>query len=514
MKKREFIVPLLLVLLTSFINATTYEDGEDGTANGWSAYSTNSNIATITNVYDSEKKSKVISLNRNGGKSSFVLGHWSNSTKWNNKKDKLIQWSMKYTNGFIIYVSLETTEGQRYLMYRPRDNYRGTLSNGQYIYHGIGAGVNDGTWQTFTRDLEADLKDLQPNNSIVAVNSFQISGEGLVDDIGLMLTDDSNGTQEDTTPPVITLNGDANVTIEKDGNYTELNATALDDVDGNVSVTVSGTIDTATVGVYTVTYTAIDSANNSASKTRTVNVIKKIVEAPLTLESNSTELNLGKSILLTVKSGETQDVSSDVEWIVTPSDSAEMSNNILTAKKEGNVTVEAKYQGKTSNKLLFDVHWVINGHILPPEPDEAKNSATLGGVDSNNNGVRDDVERKIREKYSKPLHSALFMYEAKFCQRTLVEPTSNAIEIQKDATKTIDCEMYLMDFDEELEQYGWGLKNSRYVKNITFNNADRVEKYLKYNLALSGGSYGSSFEDENIDACSPEVVNVLKEMKK
>jgi len=345
-------------------NKMVYEDAEDGTANGWSAYSTNSNIATITNVYDSEKKSKVISLNRNGGKSSFVLGHWSNNHKWNNKKSKVIQWSMKYTNGFIIYVSLETTEGQRYLMYRPRDNYRGTLSNGQYIYHGIGAGVNDGTWQTFTRDLEADLKDLQPNNSIVAVNSFQISGEGLVDDIGLMLTEDSNGTQEDTTPPVITLNGDANVTIEKDGNYTELNATAndnldgdisskividssdvntdvvgiyvvtynvtdahgnkaievkrtinvtpvvivdktppvitlngnqnititkgdnytelgataIDDVDGNVNVTVSGEVDTSTVGTYTITYTAVDSAGNRATLSRTVNVIEPVVK--------------------------------------------------------------------------------------------------------------------------------------------------------------------------------------------------------------------------------------------
>jgi len=258
-------------------NKMVYEDGEDGTANGWSAYSTNSNIATITNVYDSEKNSKVISLNRNGGQSSFVLGHWSNNHKWNNKKSKVIQWSMRYTHGFIIYVSLETTEGQRYMMYRPRDNYKGTLNSGQYIYHGIGAGVNDGTWQTFTRDLEADLKELQPNNSIIAVNSFQISGEGLVDDIGLMVTDDSNSTEEDSVPPVITLNGDANITIEKDGTYTELNATAVDDVDGNVSVSISGTVDTATVGVYTITYSAKDSSDNNSSKTRTVNVVNEAI---------------------------------------------------------------------------------------------------------------------------------------------------------------------------------------------------------------------------------------------
>ena len=36
----------------------------------------------------------------------------------------------------------------------------------------------------------------------------------------------------------------------------------------------------------------------------------------------------------------------------------------------------------------------INGD-LPPEPDPTANSATLSGVDSNGNGIRDDVERAI-----------------------------------------------------------------------------------------------------------------------
>jgi hypothetical protein len=40
----------------------------------------------------------------------------------------------------------------------------------------------------------------------------------------------------------------------------------------------------------------------------------------------------------------------------------------------------------------------INGITVPPAPDPATNNATLAGVDSNNNGVRDDVERKIAEK--------------------------------------------------------------------------------------------------------------------
>lgn len=41
---------------------------------------------------------------------------------------------------------------------------------------------------------------------------------------------------------------------------------------------------------------------------------------------------------------------------------------------------------------------VINGISVPPEPDPTANNATLAGIDSNSNGVRDDVERKIAEK--------------------------------------------------------------------------------------------------------------------
>ncbi len=86
---------------------------------------------------------------------------------------------------------------------------------------------------------------------------------------------------------------------------------------------------------------------------------------------------------------------------------------------------------------------VIHGHTLPPEPDPTINNATLGGVDSNGNGVRDDVERAIYKKYDNKLDVVVLMDEAKFNQRTMVEPISNAQEIVKDSTKTGNCELYL-----------------------------------------------------------------------
>ncbi|MFA5934805.1 MAG: ice-binding family protein [Candidatus Paceibacterota bacterium] len=75
--------------------------------------------------------------------------------------------------------------------------------------------------------------------------------------------------------PVITLNGvTSDITVG--GIYTELGATALDDIDGSFAATSSGTVDTNTVGAYIITYTAMDSSGNVATPvTRTVNVIER-----------------------------------------------------------------------------------------------------------------------------------------------------------------------------------------------------------------------------------------------
>ena len=81
----------------------------------------------------------------------------------------------------------------------------------------------------------------------------------------------------DTTKPVITLNGDASLSIEQGTAYIEDNATAVDAVDGSVDVVVSGTVG-ADAGVYTLTYTAVDAAGNSESITRTVTVTAVEVE--------------------------------------------------------------------------------------------------------------------------------------------------------------------------------------------------------------------------------------------
>ncbi len=77
----------------------------------------------------------------------------------------------------------------------------------------------------------------------------------------------------DTTAPVIALNGAATINLNVGDTYTEQGATATDNVDGNITanIVISGTVNTAIAGTYSVNYNVNDAAGNAATQvTRTV----------------------------------------------------------------------------------------------------------------------------------------------------------------------------------------------------------------------------------------------------
>ena len=78
----------------------------------------------------------------------------------------------------------------------------------------------------------------------------------------------------DMTAPVITLIGGP-VTLTVGGGYNDAGATAMDDVDGDITANIvtDNPVDTGTAGTYTVTYNVMDGAGNAAMQvTRTVTV--------------------------------------------------------------------------------------------------------------------------------------------------------------------------------------------------------------------------------------------------
>lgn len=69
-------------------------------------------------------------------------------------------------------------------------------------------------------------------------------------------------TVRDIVAPVITLSGQRELFVPLGGAYQEPGYTAQDDADGDLtaSVTRAGTVNTASPGVYTLTYTVTDKA--------------------------------------------------------------------------------------------------------------------------------------------------------------------------------------------------------------------------------------------------------------
>jgi len=80
----------------------------------------------------------------------------------------------------------------------------------------------------------------------------------------------------DTTKPVITLIGSSSITLQAGAAYVDPGATAMDNVDGDItsSIVVVNPVNTYVLGTYYVTYDVTDAAGNAAvQKKRTVKVI-------------------------------------------------------------------------------------------------------------------------------------------------------------------------------------------------------------------------------------------------
>ncbi|KKW32683.1 MAG: Lipoprotein [Parcubacteria group bacterium GW2011_GWA1_53_13] len=76
----------------------------------------------------------------------------------------------------------------------------------------------------------------------------------------------------DTTAPVVTLSGDATISITVGDAWSDPGATATD-LGTSTAVTAAGSVDTATAGAYALVYSATDASGNTASTTRVVTVV-------------------------------------------------------------------------------------------------------------------------------------------------------------------------------------------------------------------------------------------------
>ena len=108
---------------------------------------------------------------------------------------------------------------------------------------------------------------------------------------GVVLDNLFGDEDKDSTPPVITLNGNNPTVVELGNAYIEAGATA----DTGEPVVVTGTVNTNVVGTYTLTYTAIDDWANVGTTTRTVNVVDTTAPVMSVTGDNPATVELGAS---------------------------------------------------------------------------------------------------------------------------------------------------------------------------------------------------------------------------
>ncbi len=151
----------------------------------------------------------------------------------------------------------------------------------------------DGTGQA---QVSGEVNTSKPGTYFLTYNHTDVAGNSAIPATRTV-------TVVDTTVPVITLNGGANVTHEAGSTYFDLNASWSDIVDGSGVVIGSGEVDISTPGVYVLSFNYNDTVGNAAATvTRTVNVVDTTVPvitlnggANVTHEAGSTYFDLNAS---------------------------------------------------------------------------------------------------------------------------------------------------------------------------------------------------------------------------
>ncbi|MFA6923300.1 MAG: DUF5011 domain-containing protein [Bacteroidales bacterium] len=166
--------------------------------------------------------------------------------------------------------------------------------------------------------------------------------------------------KDDTTAPVISLNGSENMKVVLGGTFTDPGATATDDQDGDITPTISGTVTTTQLGTYTLTYTATDKAGNEATKTRTVEVYLS--------DENLAGTGSGNNYLVhdSITSGPS--FPSVIDW-----------NNCVMSKSSSDSTkvLVSNFGGFTGTNLI-EMHFTSSGAIT------ISSQAILGGSEQGN----------------------------------------------------------------------------------------------------------------------------------
>ena len=317
----------------------------------------------------------------------------------------------------------------------------------------------------------------------------------------------------DTTAPVITLEGTSPMTVELGGTYSEPGAES----NGGETVTITGSVDTATVGTYIITYTATDANGNTTITTRTVNVVNE--KGPIiTIESTLKELGLNQVSIISfnfnrdilelnegyidLSNGQlsrfAKDSNAKYSAIFTPNENFEGEANISIAA----LKVEDNYGVKNANgfDLVITVNTINDINVIPEDAKTDEGvpvQKSLNGTDSEAGKTLTyyldfyETEKGLLVFNSDATYTftpiehfygdVLMQYSAKDSDGKVYGPYKTTIEVRETPDQDgIPTAVETLLEDEDLDNDGIPDRKADHIASFPMSNAEDFENAMAW----------------------------------
>ena len=144
----------------------------------------------------------------------------------------------------------------------------------------------------------------------------------------------------------------------------------------------------------------------------------------------------------------------------------------IPAAAEANKTADAVRAIRAQRLTMRDAA----GERLPPAPDPAEANATIGGVDANANGIRDDVELAIFKRYpdDAKLRAAALQYAMGLQSELLnVSNQETWVAVSQQEERALHCLLEWLPQNRISTLFSQ--RNS--IRNMILNTPERKKKY-------------------------------------
>ncbi len=327
------------------------------------------------------------------------------------------------------------------------------------------------------------------NNTI----TFNELTDGYYDSCTITVTDESDNASDpllispftiDTVIPVITLLGEEPVNLYIGDSYTDAGATALDDIDGDITVNivVVNPVNVNVVGTYIITYNVSDAAGNPAQEvTRTVNVS----EAP------DTEAPVITSFVI-------------------PATSTSLTVPITSFEATDNVGVTGYLLTETSTTpLLDDSNWSAATSTTYTFSSEGFKTLYAWAKDAANNiSISSNASVTITFKNItsvSSLNDISVVYGIPFASLTLPE----TVEVTLDDTSTTTLQVIWTEGTYDSSVSGEYILEGAITLTPEISNSSNLKASVKIIVAPNTAKAITSFKFESL---SPEVVGIINEI--